>query len=75
MKFPTYTPYKRLEFRTISGMHQKLELCISSGVCVSVQSRLVNSTGSYHATQVFHTSSCQLNYIRMLDEINGSHLW
>ena len=56
------------------AVHQKLEFCISSRVCVSVQSRLANLTGSYHATQVFHTSSCQLNYIRMLDENNGSHL-
>ena len=53
----------------------KFEFYIASGVCVSVQSRLANLTGSYHATQVFHTSSCQLNYIRMLDEINNSHLW
>ena len=74
MKFPTYTPHKRLEFRTISGMHQKLELCISSGVCGVVQSRMGILTGLYHVPQVFHVASSQLSYSHMLDENNGSHL-
>lgn len=74
MKFPTYTPYKRLEFRTISGMHQKLELCISSGACGVVQSRMGILTGLYHVPQVFHMASSQLSYSHMLDENNGSHL-
>lgn len=74
MKFPTYTPYKRLEFRTISGMHQKLELCISSGACGVVQSRMGILTGLYHVPQVFHVASSQLFYSHMLDENNGSHL-
>ena len=74
MKFPTYTPYKRLEFRTISGMHQKLELCISSGACGVVQSRMGILTGLYHVPQVFHVASSQLSYSHMLDENNDSHL-
>ena len=74
MKFPTYTPYKRLEFRTISGMHQKLELCISSVVCGVVQSRMGILTGLYHVPQVFHVASSQLSYSHMLDENKGSHL-
>ena len=74
MKFPTYTPYKRLEFRTISDMHQKLELCISSGACGVVQSRMGILTGLYHVPQVFHVASSQLSYSHMLDENNGSHL-
>ena len=74
MKFPIYTPYKRLEFMTISGMHQKLELCISSGACGVVQYRMGILTGLYHVPQVFHMASSQLSYSHMLDENNGSHL-
>ena len=72
MKFPTYTPYKRLEFRTISSMHQKLELCISSGVCGVVQSRMGILTGLYHVLQVFHMASSQLPYIQKLKEKNDN---
>ena len=55
-------------------MHQKLELCISSGVCGVVQSRMGILTGLYHVPQVFHVASSQLSYSHMLDENNGSHL-
>ena len=41
----------------------------TSRVCEVVQSRLVNLTGLYHVSQVFHVTSHQLTYSYMLDEI------